>query len=86
MGEGGPAREYKYTQEISQMVNSYLCMATYSRVSYTSLWQMFVFGEVQDPNMDTVNLVEDIVRSQLIELVRMQPECDVMISRTPVSA
>ena len=41
-----------------------------------TLWQMFVFGEVQDPNMDTVNLVEDIVRSQLIELVRMQPECD----------
>jgi Transcription initiation factor IID, 18kD subunit len=74
MGEGGPAREYKYTQEISQMVNSYVCIASYS--SYTSVWQMFVFGEVQDPNMDTVNLVEDIVRSQLIELVRMQPECD----------
>lgn len=33
---------------------------------------MFVFGEVQDPNPDTVNLVEDIVRSQLIELVRGQ--------------
>ena len=31
---------------------------------------MFVFGEVQDPNTDTVNLIEDIVRSQLIELVR----------------
>ena len=30
---------------------------------------MFVFGEVQDPNPETVNLVEDIVRSQLIELV-----------------
>ncbi len=30
---------------------------------------MFVFGEVQEPNMDTVNLVEDIVRGQLIELV-----------------
>ena len=30
---------------------------------------MFVFGEVQDPNSETVNLVEDIVRSQLIELV-----------------
>ncbi|KAK0243246.1 TFIID domain-containing protein [Armillaria nabsnona] len=42
-------REYKYTQEISQM--------------------MFVFGEVQEPNMDTVNLVEDIVREQLIELI-----------------
>lgn len=42
-------REYKYAQEISQM--------------------MFVFGEVQDPNPETVNLVEDIVRSQLIELV-----------------
>ena len=44
-------REYKYAQEISQM--------------------MFVFGEVQDPNPETVNLVEDIVRSQLIELVSM---------------
>jgi Transcription initiation factor IID, 18kD subunit len=31
--------------------------------------QMFVFGEVQDPNPETVNLVEDIVRSQVIELV-----------------
>jgi len=48
-GEGGSTREFKYSQEISQM--------------------MFVFGEVQDPNMDTVNLVEDIVRSQLIELI-----------------
>ncbi|KZT05586.1 TFIID-18kDa-domain-containing protein [Laetiporus sulphureus 93-53] len=42
-------REYKYSQEISQM--------------------MFVFGEVQDPNPETVNLVEDIIRSQLIELI-----------------
>ena len=33
---------------------------------------MFVFGEVQDPNQETVNLVEDIVRSQIIELVRLQ--------------
>ena len=31
---------------------------------------MFVFGEIQDPNHETVNLVEDIVRGQLIELVR----------------
>ncbi|KIO12507.1 hypothetical protein M404DRAFT_993495 [Pisolithus tinctorius Marx 270] len=31
---------------------------------------MFVFGEIQDPNHETVNLVEDIIRSQLIELVR----------------
>ena len=30
---------------------------------------MFVFGEVIEPNPDTVNLVEDIVRSQLIELI-----------------
>jgi transcription initiation protein SPT3 len=30
---------------------------------------MFVFGEVQDPNSETVNLVEDIVRGQIIELV-----------------
>jgi len=34
---------------------------------------MFVLGEVQDPITDTVNLVEDIVRSQLIELVGTQP-------------
>ncbi|KAI5893609.1 TFIID-18kDa-domain-containing protein [Schizophyllum commune H4-8] len=43
------AREYRYTQEISQM--------------------MFVFGEVQDPNPETVNLVEDIVRGQIVELL-----------------
>jgi len=30
---------------------------------------MFVFGEVSEPNQETVNLVEDIVRSQIIELV-----------------
>ncbi|KAJ8087097.1 Transcription initiation protein spt3 [Marasmius tenuissimus] len=48
-GTEGVVRDYKYTQEISQM--------------------MFVFGEVQDPNTETVNLVEDIVRSQLIELI-----------------
>ncbi|TFK43861.1 TFIID-18kDa-domain-containing protein [Crucibulum laeve] len=46
---GNIIRDYKYTQEISQM--------------------MFVFGEVQDPNPETVNLVEDIVRSQIIELI-----------------
>ena len=33
--------------------------------------QMFVFGEVQDPTTETVNLVEDIVRGQIIELVRI---------------
>ena len=49
--DAASTREYKYSQEISQM--------------------MFVFGEVQDPNPETVNLVEDIVRSQLIELVSM---------------
>ena len=34
---------------------------------------MFVFGEVQDPMSETVNLVEDIVRSQIIELVSSVP-------------
>ncbi|KAI0068696.1 TFIID-domain-containing protein [Artomyces pyxidatus] len=42
-------REYKYQQEISQM--------------------MFVFGEIQEPQTETVNLVEDIIRSQLVELI-----------------
>lgn len=37
---------------------------------FTEISQMmFVFGEVQDPAPETVNLVEDIVRSQVIELV-----------------
>ena len=31
---------------------------------------MFVFGEVQEPIPETAHLVEDIVRSQIIELVR----------------
>lgn len=30
---------------------------------------MFVFGEIQEPLIDTVNLVESIIRSQLVELV-----------------
>lgn len=30
---------------------------------------MFVFGEVQDPLVETANLVEDIVRSKLLEIV-----------------
>lgn len=31
--------------------------------------QMFVFGEVQDPLPETVKLVEDVVRGQIIEIV-----------------
>lgn len=31
---------------------------------------MFVFGEVQTPLSETVKLVEDIVRGQIIEIVR----------------
>ena len=34
-------------------------------------FQMFVFGEVQDPLPETVKLVEDIVRGQIIEIVRI---------------
>lgn len=30
---------------------------------------MFVFGEVQDPLPETVKLVEDVVRGQVIEMV-----------------
>jgi transcription initiation protein SPT3 len=33
------------------------------------LMQMFVFGEVQEPLAETVRLVEDIVRGQIIEIV-----------------
>lgn len=31
--------------------------------------QMFVFGEVQEPLPETVKLVEDVVRGQIIEIV-----------------
>jgi transcription initiation protein SPT3 len=32
---------------------------------------MFVFGEVQEPLPETVKLVEDVVRGQVIEIVRL---------------
>ncbi|KAJ6615576.1 hypothetical protein B0H10DRAFT_2255728 [Mycena sp. CBHHK59/15] len=54
---GNVIRDYKYTQEISQMVDSH--------------HPMFVFGEVQDPNSEMVNLVEDIVCGQIIELASL---------------
>ena len=60
-------RDYKYTQEISQMVRKF----PYQLSWFNLFLQMFVFGEVQDPYPETVNLVEDIVRGQLIELVRI---------------
>lgn len=31
---------------------------------------MFVFGDVVDPHTDVLKLVEDIVRNQVIEMVR----------------
>lgn len=34
---------------------------------------MFVFGEVSDAISETTQLVEDIVRSQVIEIVRKPP-------------
>jgi hypothetical protein len=34
---------------------------------------MFVFGEVQEPLPETVKLVEDVVRGQIIEIVRLHP-------------
>jgi hypothetical protein len=61
--------------ESSSILRKYLkwCVQLqyYILTNYSNPSQMFVFGEVQDPNMDTVNLVEDIVRSQLIELVNI---------------
>jgi hypothetical protein len=62
----GLAKDYKYASEISQMVGSSLRAR---HCVFTTLGQMFVFGEVTEANPDTVCLVEDIVRSQIIELV-----------------
>ena len=68
---GEKKKEYKYQQEISQMVRA----RTQSRASGLPTYfgcslQMFVFGEIQEPLTETVNLVENIIKSQLVELVR----------------
>ncbi|KAG8949246.1 Transcription initiation protein spt3 [Tulasnella sp. 424] len=64
-------KEYKYTTEISQMVcdTPTIRLLAVSSSAYKAFQQMFVFGEVQDPLVETVNLVEDIVRSQVLEIV-----------------
>jgi transcription initiation protein SPT3 len=62
----GMTKDYKYATEISQMV-----FRTTQNLHWTLtiMFQMFVFGEVPEPNDETVSLVEDIVRGQIIELV-----------------
>ena len=60
-------KEYKYQQEISQMVRTQIRRQAPVFPNYSS--QMFVFGEIQEPLTETVNLVENIIRSQLVELV-----------------
>jgi hypothetical protein len=56
-------------------VQNWESMARHANVA--NVGQMFVFGEVLDPNPETVNLVEDIVRSQIIELVsRLSMGCN----------
>ena len=69
---GEKKKEYKYQQEISQMVR---CVVRYadkppSPSDFGCFPQMFVFGEIQEPLTETVNLVENIIRSQLVELVQ----------------
>ena len=66
---GEKKKEYKYQQEISQMVRSQM-RNSLSPTDFGCFPQMFVFGEIQEPLTETVNLVENIIRSQLVELVR----------------
>jgi transcription initiation protein SPT3 len=68
---GEKKKEYKYQQEISQMVRARTRSRARSpsHLSLVTCLQMFVFGEIQEPLTDTVNLVENIIRSQLVELV-----------------
>lgn len=47
---------YRYQQEIAQMVR---------RCS-----QMFVFTEIESPDAHVTRLIEDIVRNQVVEMVR----------------
>jgi len=63
-------KEYKYQQEISQMVSVQTRRLEQGFPTvFVCLLQMFVFGEIQEPLTETVNLVENIIRSQLVELV-----------------
>lgn len=64
----GQQPEYKYLQEISQMVS----VSANSEEISMFLFQMFVFGDVVDPHPDVLKLVEDIVRNQVIEMVSGQ--------------
>ena len=71
---GGPV-EYKYHAEIAQMVSRSEVLVQIEQgeareAHYTVIIpQVYVFGEIQSPAMETVNLIEDMVRSQMIELV-----------------
>lgn len=66
--------EYRYLQEIAQMVGAGAVLVD-SAARELIFWcrttnlQMFVFGEVVDPHPDVLKLVEDIVRTQVIEMV-----------------
>ena len=66
---GEKKKEYKYQQEISQMVSVKTRRVEQAFPTVVCLLQMFVFGEIQEPLTETVNLVENIIRSQLVELV-----------------
>lgn len=66
--------DYKYQSEIAAMVGWVLALLCFivilARGLLLTALQMFVFGEVQDPLPETTRLVEDIVRGQIIEIVR----------------
>jgi hypothetical protein len=42
---------------------------------------MFVFGEVQEPLPETVKLVEDVVRGQVIEIVCLSFDTDTRLQQ-----
>jgi hypothetical protein len=65
--EGQP--EYRYLQEISQMVRFDLVIVRSGNRSNVEVFKMFVFGDVVDPHPDVLKLVEDIVRNQVVEMV-----------------
>lgn len=47
-----------------------MMLTPYSRSSsYINILQLFVFGDVVDPDSSVVQLVEDIVRTQVVEMV-----------------
>jgi len=71
---------YQYQQEISQMVRA---------CRFIALIQMFVSTEMENPSPQVTRLIEDIVRNQVVEMVRgvsIRADLDFTVSKACAAA